>query len=193
MNVALAYLNFMDDWRDERRVMRRAEAAALSGAYSRVKEDYPARCGFIEERLEELAGIESSGETDPDAGARCFGRLMGEVFDYGLDSTWGPRIRRFGEELGEFIYIMDAVVDLPEDTAHSRYNPLAKFAEGKSEEELYALLTVLIGEASEQFELLPLVRDVDIMRNILYYGVWLRYNIEMEKRHRKEGGAAVES
>ena len=193
MNVALAYLNFMDDWRDERRVMRRAEAAALSGAYSRVKEDYPARCGFIEERLEELAGIESSGETDPDAGARCFGRLMGEVFDYGLDSTWGPRIRRFGEELGEFIYIMDAVVDLPEDTAHSRYNPLAKFAEGKSEEELYALLTVLIGEASEQFELLPLVRDVDIMRNILYSGVWLRYNIEMEKRHRKEGGAAVES
>ena len=83
--------------------------------------------------------------------------------------------------------------DLPEDAAHGRYNPLAGYAEGKSEEELHALLTVLIGEAAEQFERLPLVRDVDLMRNILYSGVWLRYNLEMEKRHRKEGGAAVES
>ena len=248
MNVALAYLNCLDDWRDERRLLSRAEAAALSGAYARVKADYPQRCGFIEERLAELADIESRGETDPDAGARCFGRLMGEVFDYGLDGTWSPRIRRFGEELGEFIYIMDAAVDLPEDAAHGRYNPLAGYAEGKSEvfdygldgtwsprirrfgeelgefiyimdaavdlpedaahgrynplagyaegkseEELHALLTVLIGEAAEQFERLPLLRDVDLMRNILYSGVWLRYNIEMEKRHRKEGGAAVES
>lgn len=193
MNVALAYLNCLDDWRDERRLLSRAEAAALSGAYARVKADYPQRCGFIEERLAELADIESRGETDPDAGARCFGRLMGEVFDYGLDGTWSPRIRRFGEELGEFIYIMDAAVDLPEDAAHVRYNPLAGYAEGKSEEELHALLTVLIGEAAEQFERLPLLRDVDLMRNILYSGVWLRYNLEMEKRHRKEGGAAVES
>ena len=76
---------------------------------------------------------------------------------------------------------MDAAVDLPEDAAHGRYNPLAGYAEGKSEEELHALLTVLIGEAAEQFERLPLVRDVDLMRNILYSGVWLRYNLEMEK------------
>ena len=51
MNVALAYLNCLDDWRDERRLLSRAEAAALSGAYARVKADYPQRCGFIEERL----------------------------------------------------------------------------------------------------------------------------------------------
>ena len=66
MNVALAYLNCSG------RLARRAPAAqpgggrgTLSGAYARVKADYPQRCGFIEERLAELADIESRGETDP--------------------------------------------------------------------------------------------------------------------------------
>ena len=54
------------------------------------------------------------------------------------------------------------------------------------------MLTMLIGEAAALFEHLPLVKDVDIMRNVLYSGVWLRYNMEMEKRNKKEGGAAVE-
>ena len=35
MNVALAYLNCLDDWRDERRLLSRAEAAVLSRAYAR--------------------------------------------------------------------------------------------------------------------------------------------------------------
>lgn len=192
MTVALAYLNFLDDWRDERRLVRRMEAGALRGAYERVKQQYPEKCGRIEDSLCELSELEARGETDPDAGARCFGRLLGEVFDYGLDELWGQRVRRLGEELGEFIYVMDAVVDLPEDSAHGRYNPLSEYASGKSEEELRAMLTMLIGEAAALFERLPLVRDVDIMRNILYSGVWLRYNMEMEKRHEKEGGAAVE-
>ena len=192
MTVALAYLNFLDDWRDERRVIRRAEAGALRGAYERVKERYPQRCAYIEERIGELSELESLGETDPDAGARCFGRLLGEVFDYGLDELWGQRVRRLGEELGEFVYVMDAVVDLPEDRTHGRYNPLSEYARDKSEEELRAMLTMLIGEAAALFEHLPLVKDVDIMRNVLYSGVWLRYNMEMEKRNEKEVGAAVE-
>ena len=32
-----------------------------------------------------------------------------------------------------------------------------------------------MGECTDAFERLPLVQDVDILRNILYSGVWLRY------------------
>ena len=48
--------------------------------------------------------------------------------------------------------------------------------QGKTEDELRYILTMLIGECAARFERLPLVRDADIMRNILYSGVWLRYN-----------------
>ena len=82
---------------------------------------------------------------------------------------------------------MDAVLDLESDRAHDRYNPLLDWAEGKTEEEMHSLLTILIGECAEVFELLPLVRDADIMRNILYSGVWTRYNAEMSRRKARKG------
>lgn len=194
MNILLAYQNLMDDWNDERRVLSRAEAAAFASRYRAVAAEYPEKSALIERCLAELSELERSGETDPDAGAKCFGRLMGELFVYyPQDTVWSPRLRRFGEELGEFIYIMDAVLDLEGDAAHGRYNPLAEYAKGKTEEDLHDTLTMLIGECAEVFELLPLVQDADIMRNILYSGVWLRYDAEMARRHGKKGDKAGEA
>ncbi len=193
MNVALAYLNCMDDWKDERRVLRRVEAGALSEEYFYVTQKYPEKCKFITDRLDELSAIEARRDPDPDAGARCFGRLMGEIFAEGPDALWSERLRHFGQELGEFIYIMDAVLDLEGDRACGRYNAVAAFAEGKTEDDLRYTLTMLIGECAAVFERLPVVRDADIMRNILYSGVWLRYNAEMARRHGKEGGEPGES
>ena len=192
MNLALAYLNCMDDWNDDKNVVSRAEAGILKSGYGRVFEKYPERCAFIEKCLADLTELEEQNSDDPDAAARCFGRLMGDLFEFVPDSVWGGRLREFGEQLGEFIYIMDAVLDLEHDIKKGSYNPLKTFAEGKSEDDLRYMLTMLIGECAASFERLPLVSDVDIMRNILYSGVWLRYNSEMDRR-RKERGEAVES
>ena len=88
---------------------------------------------------------------------------------------------------------MDAVLDLEGDLASGRYNPVAAFAEGKTEDDLRYTLIMLIGECAAVFERLPVVRDADLMRNILYSGVWLRYNAEMARRHGEEGGKPDES
>ena len=165
----------------------------LSEEYFYVTQKYPEKCKFITDRLDELSAIEARRDPDPDAGARCFGRLLGEIFAEGPDALWRERLRVLGQELGEFIYIMDAVLDLEGDRAGGRYNAVAAFAEGKTEDDLRYTLTMLIGECAAVFERLPVVRDADIMRNILYSGVWLRYNMEMARRHGKEGGEPVES
>ena len=41
MNLALAYQNCLDDWKDEKRIASRAEAALLRRGYDAVKELYP--------------------------------------------------------------------------------------------------------------------------------------------------------
>lgn len=41
---------------------------------------------------------------------------MGELFVTG--ELWDDRLRPFGEALGRFIYLLDAVIDLPEDLRH---------------------------------------------------------------------------
>ena len=47
------------------------------------------------------------------------------------------------------------------------------------------MLTMMIADCTQEFEKLPLVQDIDILRNILYSGVFCRY-AQIQKR-RKEG------
>ena len=45
---------------------------------------------------------------------------------------------------------------------------------------------MMIAECSAQFELLPCLLDVDILRNILYDGVWTRYRKMQEQKKKSE-------
>lgn len=182
INVALAYFNCIDDWEDERKLMRFAQAKALEGRYREVAEKWPRQCETIERCLKKLSEIEKGVSEEPDAATNCFGELMGELFVCVDEPMWAPRIRLFGEALGRFIYMMDACVDLEKDMKHGRYNPLVKMGkEGLTEEDKQLILKMLIGECTRVFEQLPLVQDVDIMRNVLYSGVWQQYAAALKK------------
>ena len=189
MTVALAYLNQLDNWADDRNIFSLIYAKLIKKQYEKIALEYPRQCGAMLNCIEKLAELEHSGETNPDVGARLFGGLMAELFVMKEDRWSGP-LSKMGKELGEFIYIMDAVVDLDRDLKRGRYNPLAALkAEGRGDEFFHELLTVLIGECTIEFDKLPLVEDVSIMRNILYSGVWSRYELYREKKSRKKGGS----
>ena len=177
MNVVLAYNNCRDDWQDDGSALKYWEAEALSCQCAAVRARWPRQCAAIEQCMAELSEIEQTDTGDPDAAANCFGRLMGELFVTG--ELWDDRLRPFGEALGRFIYLLDAVIDLPEDLRHGRYNPLRSLPQ---DADLHALLTMLLGECSAAFEALPVLQDVELLRNILNSGVWLRYEAAMKKR-----------
>ena len=44
------------------------------------------------------------------------------------------------------------------------------------------MITVHLEEACVAFEKLPLIENVDFLRNILYSGIWIRFNIATGKR-----------
>ena len=99
---------------------------------------------------------------------------------------FAPALRRFGEGLGRFVYLMDACLDVREDARRGRYNPLLPLAaQPEFDVRCHELLTALIGEAAAEFESLPLVQDVDILRNILYSGVWTRYALMQQQRQKE--------
>ena len=78
--------------------------------------------------------------------------------------------------------MMDACVDLKKDKKQSGYNPFIKEGqEAISEEDRLLILKMHAGECARIFELFPLLQDVDIMRNILFSGVWHRYTIAIRK------------
>ena len=180
MNVALAYHNCLDDWHDDRNPMRYAQAKILEGQYRSIAKEWPRQCEAIERCINTLSEMEKRGEADVDAGANCFGELMGELFVCVEESVWEQRIRLFGQALGRFIYMMDACVDLEKDKKHGSYNPLINSKkENLTEEDKRLILKMLLGECTMLFEMLPLLQDVDIMRNILYSGVWQQYALAL--------------
>lgn len=184
MNIALAWHNCMDDWKDDRDVIKFGEAMLLKKEYAEIRTRYPRQCGAIAAGLEELAKIEAENRYDLDAAANCFGEMMAEVFVVEED-RWSAQLRRMSAALGRFIYMMDAYEDVEADAKRGRYNPLIPLhREDGFKQQCEDILRLFIGECAAEFEKLPLVEDVDIMRNILYSGVWTKFvmiNAQKEK------------
>ena len=57
------------------------------------------------------------------------------------------------------------------------------------DEEIKMILTMMMSECCKEFEKLPIIEHVEILRNILYSGVWYRYEAVRQKReHKKSEG-----
>nr|MBR4281759.1 hypothetical protein [Clostridia bacterium] len=182
MTIALTWHKLRDDWQDDRNFPAKAASAALKKAYGKVKAAWPRQCGAIERTLADLSEVEKRRDPSPDAAARCFGELMAELFVMQED-YWANALRAFGYSLGRYIYLLDAVCDYDKDAKKGSYNPVALM--GKEPQDLRDTLEMLLGDASAAFEKLPLIQDEEILRNILYSGVWQGYNEYLHKKDKK--------
>jgi hypothetical protein len=88
-----------------------------------------------------------------------------------------------GNGLGQYIYLADAMVDLKRDTRRGSYNPLKTLS--TTPKEFRNTLTMVLGDASQAFEELPLVQDIHLLRNILYSGIWIKYNQGTQEKEKK--------
>ena len=187
MNIALSYHKAKDDWNDEKNVAGFLLMSALQKDAMLVANQYPRQWNTICTCLKELSYLETKNCQEPDLCANLFGQLMGELFVWKNDN-WEPILREMGEALGRYIYLMDAVLDLPEDIKQGRYNVLkSRTSPVHVVDDYYPLLTMMIGECCCAFEKLPIMQDLDILRNILYAGVWVRFHNRKHKEQEHDG------
>ncbi len=191
IGLALHYYNARDKWTDDHNLAALGYMRILEKKCRAVEARWPRQCGAIRQCLDRLADYEAAGSEDLDAVSGCFGELMAELFDYKQD-RWAPELRSIGLHLGKYIYLLDAYDDLPRDKRKGAYNPLRSLSETPGyEEEMREIFDLLLAACARGFERLPCVEDADLLRNILYSGVWLKYNCknpppegETEKNHR---------
>lgn len=182
MNILLTYYKCIDDWEDEKKYGRRLMGAGLRPSFGRIRKAYPDKAYKIERALADLRSLEKQKENDIDKMAGLFGEVMAEILSYEADG-WREGLRRLGFYLGKFIYLMDAYEDIEKDIAGGNYNPFwKKYEDLDFEEECATILTMMMAECSKEFEKLPIIDNVEILRNILYSGVWYRYEQVREKR-----------
>ena len=180
MNVALAYYNCLDDWQDDGKRSAKWLAEAYEKHLPDIETRWPRQCRVIRDSLENLSAFEKGNCSNPDEPAGAFGELMGELLAVKED-LWSQTLRKMGNALGRFIYLLDAELDYDKDRHQGKYNPFLAKGEDKDWAKWEDYLVLTMGRCTAEFEKLPLVQDKPLLDNILYSGVWVNY-----RRKRKE-------
>lgn len=189
INVMLAYHNLMDDWKDNKNFAKKRMASVIRKDYEKFATSYPRQVKAIETYMESLASYEKNNECNIDLVAGLTGEMLGEVFAWKEDE-WYQELKSLGYYMGKFIYLMDAYEDVEKDEKNNNYNPLRHLKKDKPKdfETLTRLMmTSMMSECAKSFERLPILLHADILRNIIYSGVWSKYEyIQLKKKKRNK-------
>ncbi|MDO4320901.1 MAG: DUF5685 family protein [Lachnospiraceae bacterium] len=188
MCVLLSYQKLRDDWEDEKKQTRRAAASVLQSAYQKVSAKYPRQAESVEKNIRLLHEAERLDRHDIDYVAGLTGHFLAEVFVWKKDE-WQEELRQMGFFMGKFIYLMDALEDIDKDKKHGSYNLFSTYGDVWSperEKEIQEILMDMMTAASRAFERLPILENAEIIRNILYSGVWCKY-VAMKNPDKSKG------
>ena len=186
LSAIVAYYDLRDGWEDEQRVDRLAESALLKKAAEEAGKRLHRQREAVERYVKALHEIEDRNDQNLDAAANLTGEMLGELYVM-KDDVYARDLRERGFYLGKFIYLCDCYEDVERDIRKKNYNPLIS----RRTNETFAadceqMLSDMMARAALAFERLPLLEDAEIMRNILYSGIWLRFENASERRKAKK-------
>lgn len=186
MGIVLTRLKCQDDWNDEKKVVKKAYGDLLKTEYEKVRKKYPEKVEIIEQCMMNISKAEKENESNIDVVSGYFGKAFEEICAvYG--DEWEISLRKTGFYLGKYVYVLDAYDDLKKDIKENLYNPFKeKWKEPDFEEQVRQILTVNAAECAREFEKLPILNEVEILRNILYSGIWTKFAAASDRRKTDE-------
>ena len=186
LSALISYYDLRDGWEDERRADKLAESALLKKAARRAGERLPRQKAAVEKYVSALHDIEKRNDQNLDAAANLTGEMLAELYVM-HDDVYARDLRELGYYLGKFIYLCDCYEDIERDIKKKSYNPLiARSANETFAADCEQMLSDMMARAAMAFERLSLIEDAEIMRNILYSGIWLRFEHASERRKAKK-------
>ncbi len=180
------------------RVGARLLCLLLRSSYQKARTDYPDFDARTARLLSELRELESAKSPSIDRTADCFAQLLQAAAPTTDREILDRPRQQLLYHLGRWIYLIDAVDDLPEDKRAGSYNPVAeRFPVWSKEDQAYLRQNMdhslaLMGAA---FQLLPANPWSPVTENIIYSGLpgveelvfdrkWREYQ---KKRRRNDG------
>lgn len=182
LSALVSYYDLRDGWDDERRVDKLAESALLKKAALRAGELHVRQRDAVLAYVKALHEVEDRNEQNLDVAANLTGNMLAELYVMRED-MYARDLREMGFYLGKFIYLCDCYEDIEQDEKKGNYNPLLSRKEQETfVEDCERMLSDMMARACMAFERLPILQDAEILRNILYSGIWLRFENATKKR-----------
>ena len=180
LTVLLSYRKLMDAKQDSRGFKALGASLGLCfyrRAYKKAAERRPKENALFRERLSALQALEEDKCPSIDRAADAFASMLRACA--GEEEGTQRRIKEaLLYHVGRYLYLVDALEDLPKDRKKGSYNPLCYRYEvgeqGLSEEDLKELKDTIEGSvsmAASALELLEPGPNTEILRNIIYYGL----------------------
>ena len=182
MNVLLTYYKLEDNLKDDNGLKDKVAYTIYKGRLKSAYEKYPKKAEFIKGQLETLYNLEQENNTNIDLVSNTFGNLMAEIFAYKEDE-FEKDLRQIGFNIGKYIYLLDAYEDLEKDYKKGRYNPFIGYIDRREELKVRVdkLISMTLGMVGRRIDNLNLKTNTAIIENIVYSGVYLRYQNILEE------------
>lgn len=153
--------------------------ALFRGAYRKAADRLPETNAFFTAQLDRLRALEREHCPSIDRAADAFARMLEGCVRPQTPPSIGRTQKLLLYHVGRFLYLADALEDLPKDCRADRYNPLryrytlqGDALTSEDKREYLDTAEASISLAASALELLP-VRGVrgEILTNIIYYGL----------------------
>ena len=178
----LATGKILDNLNDERGI-KRALAGICKYLFATMgkksEQNLPELAEFVNQKLQDLANLESNRVASIDAPADIFGEIMARMLSFDLVGDKKIIADAIGKRIGRWIYIVDAFDDYEKDRKNGSYNPFVLLYDKQdfTEDNLISISTMLEAELSMAFSALELLGDdgdtnrIEIIKNILCLGM----------------------
>lgn len=191
-SVILAYWKLRDTVADENLFFglgARLLSLPLKKAYRKAREDYPDFDAQVVKALGRLRQLENEGCASLDRTADCFAGLLRAAAPVTGECGRDRAMAELLYHLGRWVYLIDAVDDLPADRKAKRYNPVvARFGGWTEEDQAYLrqLVDHSLALAGAAMELLPPTACTPAVENIIYSGLPAVEELVFSGRWREE-------
>lgn len=193
MNLLIGYYKLMRGLRNEKQYLRYGIGRMLQKDHEKICKAYPRQARAVKIYAKRMSRARQQHEKNVDLIASITGEMMGVIFAWKQDE-WEEELWSLGFYMGKFIYLLEAFEALEENKRRMEYNPLQQMQQESQEDfDTFCklILTSMMAECERSLERMPQLQYSQILKNILCFGVWDRYEEvcrkrQKEKTHRKK-------
>lgn len=181
MSVLLSYWKLSDavqDAKGPKKLGARMARGLYRRAYRKAAKRLPQADAVFSQQLAQLRKLEEGKCSSFDRAADAFAKMLHACADYFEDEKQRRTAQQLLYHVGRFLYLADALEDLPKDCKADSYNPLryryalqngALCEEDKKQ--FLCSVDASIDMAASALELLDHRADDALVKNIIYYGM----------------------
>lgn len=182
-NISLVYYKLLDDAEDDKNTASKLKSILLKAYFNKFPKELKTNTNYIKESLLKLHKLENTNSRlSIDELSHPFSDLTGFIISsYTKNENLKDILYNIGYNLGKWIYIIDAYDDLKNDMEKGKFNainssmnidnlPYEDFSKTISPK-ISFILTLCGRNCFDYLNKLPMKTNVDILYNILQYGL----------------------